>query len=427
VSAKDSLVRVIDRLAGAGALPDDGHDLRLRKGILTLFASLMTAMGTVWVITYWALGHPGPALVPLSYQAVSLASLLLFFRTKRYRFFRASQLSLALLLPFLFQIALGGYRSGSAVVVWSFTAPLGALMFLGARQAIGWFLAFIALVATAGGLEGTLSSNAPDIPTAAIVSFFVLNVSGVALTTYSLLQYFVRQRDRAMAALAIERERSERLLLNVLPEQVAERLKDDGSAIAERFPDITVLFADIVDFTPLSEGLTPEEVVALLNDVFTAFDQLADRHGLEKIKTIGDAYMVAGGLPIPRPDHAEAVADMALDMQREVALRSSRPGRPLSVRIGIHTGPVVAGVIGRRKFIYDLWGDTVNTASRMESQGLAGTVQVTEETYRRLRDRYEFEARGRVPVKGKGDMSTYLLVGRKSPAVPTSATAASDW
>jgi len=217
---------------------------------------------------------------------------------------------------------------------------------------------------------------------------------------------------RARAALDVERQRSERLLLNVLPASIAARLKQSQGVIADGFPDVTVLFADIVNFTPLSEGITPEGVVQLLDELFSGFDQLAQRHGLEKIKTIGDAYMVVGGLPDSRPDHAEAVAEMALAMREEVARRVGPTGRPLQVRIGIDTGPVVAGVIGRSKFSYDLWGDTVNTASRMESQGLPGCIQVTERTYQRLRNRYRFQQRGPIQVRGKTTMVTYLLLGR---------------
>jgi class 3 adenylate cyclase len=217
---------------------------------------------------------------------------------------------------------------------------------------------------------------------------------------------------RARAALDVERQRSERLLLNVLPASIAARLKQSQGVIADGFSDVTVLFADIVNFTPLSEGITPEGVVQLLDELFSGFDQLAQRHGLEKIKTIGDAYMVVGGLPDSRPDHAEAVAEMALAMREEVARRVGPTGRPLQVRIGIDTGPVVAGVIGRSKFSYDLWGDTVNTASRMESQGLPGCIQVTERTYQRLRNRYRFEQRGPIQVRGKTTMVTYLLLGR---------------
>jgi class 3 adenylate cyclase len=217
---------------------------------------------------------------------------------------------------------------------------------------------------------------------------------------------------RSRRALQLEQERSERLLLNVLPAPIAARLKAGEEVIADAFPDVTVLFADIVDFTRRSRRIGPAQVVAALNELFSAFDELAQRHGLEKIKTIGDAYMVAGGLPTPRPDHAEAIAEMALAMQAEVARRADPSGQPLAVRIGIDTGPVEAGVIGTSKFSYDLWGDTVNTASRMESHGVAGCIQVTERTYQRLRGGYRFQRRGPVPVRGMGEMVTYFLVGR---------------
>jgi class 3 adenylate cyclase len=217
---------------------------------------------------------------------------------------------------------------------------------------------------------------------------------------------------RSRRALALEQERSERLLLNVLPAPIAARLKQREEVIADRFADVTVLFADLVDFTPRAERIAPEQVVAVLNELFSVFDQLAQRHGLEKIKTIGDAYMVAAGLPEPRPDHAQAVADMALAIRDEVARRSDPSGQPLQVRIGIDTGPVVAGVLGTSKFSYDLWGDTVNTASRMESYGVAGCIQVTARTYQRLKDGYRFQRRGPIQVKGKGELVTYLLLER---------------
>jgi class 3 adenylate cyclase len=217
---------------------------------------------------------------------------------------------------------------------------------------------------------------------------------------------------RSRRALQLEQERSERLLLNVLPAPIAARLKAGEGVIADAFPEVTVLFADLVGFTRRSQQIGPAQVVATLNELFSEFDQLAQRHGLEKIKTIGDAYMVAGGLPTPRPDHAEAIAEMALAMQAEVARHADPSGQPLAVRIGIDTGPVEAGVIGTTKFSYDLWGDTVNTASRMESHGIPGCIQVTARTYQRLRDGYRLERRGPIPVRGMGEMVTWFLVGR---------------
>jgi class 3 adenylate cyclase len=221
-----------------------------------------------------------------------------------------------------------------------------------------------------------------------------------------------RALDAAHRLLQAEQERSEGLLLNVLPAPIADRLKQGEEVIADRFPEVTVLFADLVDFTASSDRSSPERVVQVLAELFTAFDRLAARHGLEKIKTVGDAYMVAGGLPVPRPDHAEAVAEMALAVREEAGRHRDPAGRPLQVRVGIDSGPVVAGVIGTAKFSYDLWGDTVNTASRMESIGVPGCIQVTDRAYRRLRDRYRFERRGPVQVKGKGELVTWFLVGR---------------
>ncbi len=223
----------------------------------------------------------------------------------------------------------------------------------------------------------------------------------------------ITERKLAEESLRAEQEKSELLLLNILPKAIADELKQNQSVKPTQFDEVTILFADIVGFTPLASGMSPTEVVNLLNQIFSTFDQLAEQHGLEKIKTIGDAYMVAGGLPVPRKGHAEAVAEMALDMQREIAKFQRDNSEPLCIRIGINTGPVVAGVIGIKKFIYDLWGDTVNVASRMESQGVPGRIQVTTATYEYLKDKFLLEEREAILVKGKGKMITYWLMGKK--------------
>jgi class 3 adenylate cyclase len=317
---------------------------------------------------------------------------------------------MSLLLPFALQWSLGGFANSSAVSLWAFTCPVGALLFVGARQAVPWFVGFGGLLAFSGAIDPALSSGAPEIPAGVIVTFFVLNILGVSTTAYVLLQYFVRARERALAELGVERAKSERLLLNVLPAPVAARLKQHDGIIADAHDDVTVLFADIVDFTPLSERLAAPDLVALLDRVFAVWDQLAARHGVEKIKTIGDAYMVAGGIPTPREDHAEAIADMALEMGVEAERCAKEIAVPLQVRVGIDSGPVVAGVIGRSKFTYDLWGDTVNTASRMESHGLPDEIQVTARVYQLLRSKYDLRERGTIEIKGKEPMSTYLLL-----------------
>jgi class 3 adenylate cyclase len=235
---------------------------------------------------------------------------------------------------------------------------------------------------------------------------------GVMLALVGIVAWSHWQTTLTDRQLDHEHARSERLLRNVLPDRIAERLKDGPVAVADRFEGVTVLFADIVGFTPLSATLPPERVVELLNTLFTRFDELAAQHRVEKIKTIGDAYMVVAGLPEPRADHAEAAAEMALDLRAAIAELGDKTGHALQIRIGLCSGPAVAGVIGIQKFAYDLWGDTVNTAARMESHGTPGEIQVTESTWQLLRDRYRFEDHGVIEVKGKGPMRTWFLRGQ---------------
>jgi adenylate cyclase len=413
------LATVAARVSAIGSVATDDDETRARKATLVIAAVCITVLSFIWVGTYLVLDLPEAAAIPLAYQVASVATLAVFARTKSYRFLRTSQAAMMTILPFLLQWSLGGYLASSAVSLWALVAAIATLFFFTARGSIPWFVAFLALSVVSGLLEPVISPNAAAIPGGVRTAFFVLNITGVSLTAYLLLQYAIRARDAAFA-------RSEGLLLNVLPKAIAERLKRDPGVIADAFDEVTVLFADVVDFTPFTERTGPERVVGLLDQIFSEFDTLAERHGLEKIKTIGDAYMVAAGLPNPRADHADAMADMALDM-RDAVGRLCRPlGIDLALRIGMDSGPVVAGVIGRHKFIYDLWGDTVNTASRMESHGLPGAIQVSEATRRLLDGRFEFEDRGQIDVKGKGRLHAWLLLGRAGAPVAVEATAEPD-
>ena len=392
-------------LAFVGVAESDDETIRVQKAALTLAASTITGLAVIWVGTYWLLGLPVAAAIPFAYQIASIASLALFARSKSYRILRFSQAAMMTALPFLLQWTLGGYVASSAVSLWGLVAAVGTLFFFTTAESIPWFGLFVGLTVLSGVLDPIVSANPAPIPDSLRTTFFVLNISGVSLTVYVLLQYAVRARDDAFA-------RSENLLLNVLPGSIAQRLKREPGVIADAHPDVTVLFADVVDFTPFAEQTEPAKVVGVLDQVFSAFDELAARHGLEKIKTIGDAYMVAAGLPDARPDHAQAMADMALEMHSTVTSVCGPLGLDLKMRIGMESGPVVAGVIGRHKFIYDLWGDTVNTASRLEAQGLPGRVQVGETAYRLLCDQFLFEERGEIELKGKGWRRAYLLVRR---------------
>ena len=252
------------------------------------------------------------------------------------------------------------------------------------------------------------------------VDSFIAHITGVANITIVfgiiafMLFHFNRIVERTEQALKIEHRKSESLLHNILPVAIADRLKTDNRTIADGFDETTILFADIVGFTMLSETIVPRDLVELLNRVFSRFDDLTEKYSLEKIKTIGDAYMVAAGIPVPREDHAEVIAELALDMTASLNDIKKETGRSFQMRMGINSGPVVAGVIGKMKFIYDLWGDSVNTAARMESHGIPGEIQVTESTFDLLQDKYVFVERGEVEVKGKGRLRAYLLKGRKS-------------
>jgi class 3 adenylate cyclase len=415
-----SVTRHLERLAGLGARSEDSHDERLRQGTLIFASLLITLLSTIWVTTYLAFGRPLSAAIPGAYQVITIIGLVLLARTRRFGTFRTIQFVAFLVLPALLQVSLGGFVASSGMILWATVMPLAALALLGTRDSLPWLVVFLAELVVLALVDARLAVPPAPLPTGFVVTFFVLNVTGVTVSAYVMLAYFVEQRERAHRELQAERERSERLLRNVLPGPIAERLKaEPGVVIAEHHDAVSVLFADIVGFTARSTTMAAEEVVALLDQVFSAFDQLADAAGVEKIKTIGDAYMLVGGLPEQRPDHLAAVARTALAMRDEIARIAAHSGQAwLAVRIGIDSGPVVAGVIGRRKFIYDLWGDTVNTASRMESHGRPGEIQVTSRVAAALGPECAVRPRGTIEVKGKGPMSTYLF-DRAEPASGT--------
>lgn len=307
-----------------------------------------------------------------------------------------------LLASAVITILFGGLIGSGMNVLWGFLVTLGATIFLGRGTGSFFWLSAYIVSMIASSIIGTRITPLYTMPHPE--NILLVNMTAVVLFIYIVLDYFVRQRDTFQ-------KKSDDLLRNILPESIAERLKQGSGLIAEHFADASVLFADIVDFTPMSTRLSPEELVALLNDVFSEFDRLIDMHRVEKIKTIGDCYMVSAGVPRPRADHAHALASLALEMQALVRKRTFG-GQQLRLRIGINSGPLVAGVIGQRKFIYDMWGDVVNTASRMESHASIGTIQISRETYLRIRNNFNCILLGTIQVKGKGAMEVYELAGR---------------
>ena len=409
------------RLASAAVDEGDSELLRIRKTLLIFASGLMNLAAVVWLLIYWYMGLRLPTTVPLGFQVLSALVLVIFLRTRNFAFFRAAQLSLFLFFPFIVQWSIGSFVSSSGIALLALLAPIGAMVCFSPRESIPWFAAFLAMTVLSGAFDYFLASGEDyGIPMRTIAVFFVLNFTIISTIVWLLLRYFVQQRDRYEEALAeqhrlvrVERERSDRLLHSILPNHIAERLKREPGLIADGFADVSVLFADVVGFTRLAERLAPGQVVTFLDDVFSRFDNLAEKHRLDKIKTIGDAYMAAGGLAGARQGYVEHTADLALEMMEAARGDPTLTRHGVELHIGIATGPVIAGVIGAKRFIYDVWGDTVNVADRLTSEAGSGTILVDKTTYLRLSERYAFDPPLDLPVKGKGTLTVYRLTGRK--------------
>lgn len=420
----------LNRLRSGGVEPDDSEEQRLNKSLLMFATGLVSLASMLWVAIYWFLGPTISSTPPMIFQLLAIGNLLLYIKTRNFDFFRTSQLALFLFGPFAMQWGFGGFIDSSGIVLWGLLAPVGAILFFGVRESLAWFFAWVFMTALSGFFDFYLappvSAHSPfAVPIRTAVVFFALNFLGVATIIYVLLRHSIQEKQKMQAKLedahhllTAEQARSERLLLNILPSPIAERLKQSDQPIADGFADVTVMFADIVNFTQVAAHMSPNQVFSMLNRIFYAFDELAEQFGLEKIKTIGDAYMVAGGLNQLRSDYCGAIADMAIAMRdllkRDFAVNAAH----LEMRIGIGTGPVVAGVVGKKKFIYDLWGDTVNIASRITAEGVPGMIQVDTTTHHRLAGQFEFHEPQTIYLKGKGDMTVYRLIGRRRNATP---------
>jgi guanylate cyclase len=403
------------RIALVGVDPDDDEDLRSRKALLVMISMMILPIAVLWGALYLGFGSP-VGYVPLLYAAVLLGAILVFSRTRDFAMLlRVNQVDI-LLAPTLSMIPIGGFLESGGVGLWGILAPLGALVFGEVRSAVRWYLAFVVVFLASGFLGEMLGPISSGIPRLFDTTMLALNITVGGAIVFTLLAVFAQERRDALAALRVEQAKSEGLLLNILPRSIADRLKASTQPIADQMSSASILFADVVDFTPLAERLPPDEVVGILDHLFSHFDGLVERYGLEKIKTIGDSYMAAAGVPTPRPDHARALALMALDMLETMHDNDHIGHLGLELRVGINSGPVVAGIIGRKRFSYDLWGDAVNTASRMESQGTPGRIQITRATYELLGDEFICELRGSIPVKGKGDVETWYLTGRRATA-----------
>ncbi|GHU31188.1 hypothetical protein AGMMS50256_19280 [Betaproteobacteria bacterium] len=415
---------LIARIRHAGILPTDSEEVRLQKSLLFFATGLISLASMFWLFIYWQINPRISSTIPFLFQLLLIANLALYLKTLKLKLFRQTQLALFLFMPFVAQWSTGNFITACGISLWALLAPVGAMLMIGTREALAWFFAYVLLTAISGGFDYYLADTTfpglVSIPSSTMLLFFALNFTVVSTLVFLLLRYSSIEKQKALSRLKeahhllqLEQARSERLLLNILPGPIAERLKNSDQTIADAFADVSVMFVDIVNFTRIAEGMTPLQVFSMLNRVFSSFDELAEKYGLEKIKTIGDAYMVAGGLNDQQENFTVALADLALAMcdllQRDFQVNAMR----LEVRIGISSGPVIAGVVGKKKFIYDLWGDTVNLASRITGEVFPGFVHVDRATYRKLWPWFDFEAPRTLRLKGKGDTIVYRLIGRK--------------
>lgn len=346
-------------------------------------------------------------VLPFLFVIIVGSSLIISHYSKNHRYVLYAQIICIIYIPTFIQWSIGGVFDSGLVFAWAFLGPIIALMFFSLKQSAIWLLLYLANLAITVIINDYFASQGQTVSESTKLFFFIMNLSFSSIVVFIFAGYFV---SRAIS----EREKANKLLLNVLPKEIASILKGGEKTIADHYDSASVLFADIVGSTPLFSNLEPAEAVDWLNEVFTMFDRLVEKYDLEKIRTIGDNYMVASGVPTPRTDHAQAITLFALDMVRGLEELPARKGKRIAFRVGINSGPLVAGVIGQSKFHYDLWGDTVNIASRMESHGEVGKVHISGATYELLKDDFECVPRGTIPIKGKGEMETWYVVARKN-------------
>jgi len=401
--------RLLEGVLSIGATPEESDSRRSGRRVFMLAFIVATLLGIPLVIARFSQGYTWVGIVDLVTLVISVVLLVVIaIRPTTYTACLHAIFTASLVAPLLDTAMFGGLLPSGALVSFGLVVALGALLAIDVRAGLVWFGIFVLSVVYALLVADRIDPiYALDDP----AGDAALNLITTSIVTMAVMIYFVRQRDHYQ-------RRSDDLLHAILPDQIAAQLKDEPGTIADDVTSASVLFADVVDFTPMSASMSPSELVAVLDELFTVFDGFVNELALEKIKTVGDAYMVAAGVPQARADHADAIAELALRIRDHVAANPIK-GRRISLRIGISSGPLTAGVIGTHKFSYDLWGDTVNTASRMESEGITGSIQISEASYELIKDGFVCEPRGPISVKGKDTMQTYLLLSRRDPAPST--------
>ena len=385
--------------------PDDADDIRLEKFAIFLVAGACCLAGVIWTIMYYLIfGWIFTTYLPILFTLLVGFSLLVSHVTRNHYYAIYTQIICIMFITALIQWSIGGVVDSGFVLAWSFLGPVCALLFFPIRQAVFWLFFYLVNLAITALFNDFFVQNSLELTDNIRLFFFIMNLSFSSVVVFLFAGYYVTAAKR-------ERSKAETLLLNVLPKEIAPILKQNGKTISDYHESASVLFADMIGSTRLFSNLEPADAVDWLNEVFSMFDQLVAKYGLEKIRTIGDNYMVASGVPVSRPDHAHAIACLALDMAEGLKKLPERHGWKMEFRFGINSGPLVAGVIGTTKFHYDVWGDIVNTAARMESSGEAGRVQIGQGTYDLVKDSFHCSPRGVIDVKGKGTMQTWFLEG----------------
>lgn len=412
---------MFEYLKRLGVNPGDSHELRLKKFTLLIITISCCVAAPIWSLAYYLIGLETSALVPFVYLLLVGPAIGIFIVTRKEKLLINIQLFAIFLCPAVMQVLAGGLLKGGVIILWSFLAPLSALIFLDVAKARFWMAMVIAAIVATTFLNTRFEQFGTYINKTQKLTLISMNLCGASAVIYFAIQYFVKTIHKNNRLLDEEKQKADRLLLNILPEKVAEELKLSGKADPALYRDATIIFSDFKDFSQISELLTPEELIGELDRCFKKFDEIVTAHGLEKIKTIGDAYMCVAGIPSNPHDTVnnairaiEAAMDMA-EFVNEIKTQKREQGKLYwEIRIGVHTGDVVAGIVGQKKFAFDIWGDAVNVAARMEQHCEAGKINISQTTYELVRERFVCSYRGHIEAKNKGELNMYYIQGLRS-------------
>ena len=381
----------------------DSQELAFRKLLILLIASMCSLCGIAWsALYYFVFGFGVIASLPISFTFIVGTTIIISHYSRNYKLLVLVQLTCITWISALIQWTIGGIDQSGFVTAWSFLGPLGAVIFLSLRQAIGWMLMFLFIVVISAVYEPALLGYVPPISGLVKIIFYIMNIGTASTVVFVASAWF-------MSSIQKEKRRSDNLLLDILPAEVAEELKEKGHSDARQFENVTVLFTDFKGFSNHAEKLSAHDLVKEINECFSAFDNILSRHNIEKIKTVGDAYLAASGLPVANSSHAEDMVNAAIEIRDFMLYRRERMPSSFEIRIGVHSGFVVAGIVGVKKFAYDIWGDTVNIAARMEQSSEAGKINISQSTYELIGDKFTCEYRGEIEAKNKGKLKMYFV------------------